>query len=140
MEECESTFSVWKVSGKYIDFLDKLWSYLQGLLSILMSQYPEHVCGKLVELGQNVLSFRAAHWTLAMIYAVKSERIERTTEFIQRTLCEDTSCVLQLFNKIRKVESQERISAWNSFMFLYEMLGIYSMANIFSSVDVEIIQ
>ena len=130
-------FQLGEVSGKYIDFLDKLLSYLQGLLSILMSQYPEHVCGNLVELLKNVVSFRAAHWAMAMIYAVESERIERTTEFLQRTLCEDTSCVLQLFNKIRNIESQEGVSAWNSFMFLYEMLGIYSMANIFSSVDVE---
>ena len=130
-------FQLGEVSGKYIDFLDKVLSYLQGLLSILMSQYPEHVCGKLLELLQNVVSFRAAHWAMAMIYAVESERIERTTEFLQRTLCEDTSCVLQLFNKIRNIESQEGVSVWNSFMFLYEMLGIYSMANIFSSVDVE---
>lgn len=127
-------FQLGEVSGKYLDYLDKLLSYLQTLLSTLILQFPEQE--NLGSLLEHITSYRGVHWAMALVYGHKAERIERTAVFFQMTMFKETTTALTLKDAIEEVESQDGVSAWNTFLFLYEMMGLYTRTLLFSTLDV----
>ena len=74
-------FEIGELSGKHLDFLDKLLSLLLALLSMLQFSYPEQQ--PLTKLFDRIIQFRGFHWALALMNGTPKQRMESTAKFIQ---------------------------------------------------------
>ena len=125
-------FQFGEMSGNYIDYLDKLISFLQSLLCHLLYRYPK--VQKLGELSRMLISFRAYHWAASLKSGVTSERVTMTLSFVSFFFSADW--ILELHEILGKLELQNGVTAWNTFMFLYEMLGVSSMILPLLNIDI----
>jgi len=123
-----------EITGHYLDYLDKLFSMLLSLLCHLRFRYPK--VNRVAELLKLVTNFRGYHWSNALKTGVISERINLTMEFIRFLYSGDW--ILELNEVLGKFESQTSgVTAWNSFMFLYEMLGVCSVTHPMLTIDLD---
>ena len=124
MNSVNLPFEFGEISGNYLDYLDKLLGYLQSILCHLRFRYPDKK--EIVYLYQMILDIRAYHWTVSLKTSVTSERVGNTTTFIRGLFTAER--IFELHEIIEKLESQHYgVTAWNTFMFLYEILGVSSL-------------
>ena len=117
-------FEFGEICGNYVDYFDKLLGFLQSILCHLMFRYPNRQ--KIVTLYFMVANFRTFHWSVSLQTGVTSERVAISLQYIQNLF--SAKRIIELDRNLGNLESQHYgVTAWKSFMFLYEMLGVASL-------------
>lgn len=126
-------FEFGEITGSYLDYMDKLLGTLSCLICILVLRYPTHE--KIKDLSGIIVNFRAYHWLVSMQTRVTSERIALTLKYTQNMY--SAAWLLDLHPILGKLESQHGVTAWHSFLFLYEMLGIWAFIHPLVCMDID---
>lgn len=118
-------FEFGEITGKYIDYFDKLLAYLQSLACHLLHRYPQ--TKELKEVSFMLLNYRAIHWAASCQTKDFEEREAITLKYVANIYGDH---ILELHETLGTLESQQDgdgVTYWNTFLFLYEMLGVSTL-------------